>query len=439
MFNHVKSFIGAFSAVLVILSGCHASETPQKPESKPIKLMTYNIQIGKNVSRTGIDLNRTAAAIARTNPDVVSLNEVDVNAARSGKIDMPQVLGQLLNMQYTFGMASLREPGEYGNAILSKLPMTRLEVFPIPSTPDESRSATIALIDGETPFYLITTHFSYQGDEATEAIRVQAAEAITAMLIEKGYTPAVLMGDLNTAPDGSVIQKLRDLGWEIANDADPEQKTFPADNPQELLDYIAVYPADCAEFSSYRVINEPEASDHRPVYAEIKFIPQNPMVKIATNYGDIVVELYPDKAPETVQNFLNYVDSGFYNDTIFHRVIDGFMIQGGGFDTSFNQKSTNPPIHNEADNRLKNDIGTIAMARTQQPHSATSQFFINVADNKSLNFRDQSIPGYGYCVFGKVVDGMDTVNKIKSVPTGNYRFHRDVPRKQVVIKSITRL
>ena len=115
------------------------------------------------------------------------------------------------------------------------------------------------------------------------------------------------------------------------------------------------------------------------------------------------------------------------------------MIQGGGFDTSFNQKATNPPIHNEADNRLKNDIGTIAMARTQQPHSATSQFFINVADNKSLNFRDQSIPGYGYCVFGKVVDGMDTVNKIKSVSTGSYRFHRDVPRKQVVIESITRL
>ena len=396
MFNHVKSFIGAFSAVLVILSGCHASETPQKPESKPIKLMTYNIQIGKNVSRTGIDLNRTAAAIARTNPDVVSLNEVDVNADRSGKIDMPQVLGQLLNMQYTFGMASLREPGEYGNAILSKLPMNRLEVFPIPSTPDESRSATIALIDGETPFYLITTHFSYQGDEATEAIRVQAAEAITAMLIEKGYTPAVLMGDLNTAPDGSVIQKLRDLGWEIANDADPEQKTFPADNPQELLDYIAVYPADCAEFINYRVINEPEASDHRPVYAEIKFIPQNPLVKITTNYGDIVVELYPDKAPETVQNFLNYVDSGFYNDTIFHRVIDGFMIQGGGFDTSFNQKATNPPIHNEADNRLKNDIGTIAMARTQQPHSATSQFFTINTRIRILCIR-QSRRRNGYC------------------------------------------
>ena len=100
------------------------------------------------------------------------------------------------------------------------------------------------------------------------------------MLIEKGYTPAVLMGDLNTAPDGSVIQKLRDLGWKIANDADPEQKTFPADNPQELLDYIAVYPADCAEFSSYRVINEPEASDHRPVYAEIKFIPQTQWWKL---------------------------------------------------------------------------------------------------------------------------------------------------------------
>ena len=439
MFNPTRLFIGGLSAMLIILSGCHANETSQKPEPKPVKLMTYNIQIGKNSSRTGIDLSRTAAAIARVNPDVVSLNEVDVNADRSGNLDMPQVLGQQLNMQYTFGMASLREPGEYGNAILSKLPMTRVEVFPIPATLDESRSATVALIGGETPFYLITTHFSYQGDDATEAIRIQAVEAITSLIAEKGYTPAVLMGDLNTTPDGEVLPKLRELGWKIANDVDLTQKSFPANNPKELLDYIAAYPANCAEFANYRVVNEPEASDHRPVYAEIKFISPNPLVKIATNYGDIVVELYPDKAPETVQNFLNYVDSGFYDGTIFHRVIDGFMIQGGGFDTSFNQKSTNPPIRNEADNMLKNEIGTIAMARTQQPHSATSQFFINVADNKSLNFKDKSIPGYGYCVFGKVVDGMDTVNKIKSVPTGSYRFYRDVPQKQVEIESITRL
>ena len=162
------------------------------------------------------------------------------------------------------------------------------------------------------------------------------------------------------------------------------------------------------------------------------------MVTIKTNYGDIKVELFHDAAPETVKNFLQYVDDGFYNDTIFHRIIDDFMIQGGGFDSKFEQKKTREPIVNEADNRLSHDAGTIAMARTMMVHSATSQFFINVKDNHFLNYRDRSPQGFGYCVFGKVVEGLDIVNKIKKVKTSTRGFHNDVPEENVVIREVTR-
>jgi peptidyl-prolyl cis-trans isomerase B (cyclophilin B) len=158
------------------------------------------------------------------------------------------------------------------------------------------------------------------------------------------------------------------------------------------------------------------------------------MVKLTTNYGSITLELYADKAPETVKNFLGYVESGFYNGTIFHRVIDGFMIQGGGFEPGMKQKVTGEPVKNEADNGLANDRGTIAMARTQAPHSATAQFFINVKDNSFLNFSAPTPQGWGYCVFGKVVEGMDVVDKIKAVPTGSRGFHQDVPKDDVIIE-----
>lgn len=167
---------------------------------------------------------------------------------------------------------------------------------------------------------------------------------------------------------------------------------------------------------------------------------ENPKVKIQTNQGDIIVELYPDKAPNTVKNFLNYVDTNFYANTTFHRVIDGFMIQGGGFTQQFERKPTSPPVMNEADNGLKNVTGTIAMARTVEPHSASSQFFINVADNDFLDFKDKTPRGWGYTVFGKVVAGMDVVNKIKQTPTGpGGPFQRDVPQTPVIIISITRV
>ena len=157
-------------------------------------------------------------------------------------------------------------------------------------------------------------------------------------------------------------------------------------------------------------------------------------VKLHTNHGVITLELDADKAPLTVANFLAYVESGHYNNTVFHRVIDGFMIQGGGFEPGMTQKPTGEQIKNEADNGLKNERGTVAMARTQDPHSATAQFFINVADNDFLNFKTPNANGWGYCVFGKVVDGTEVVDKIKGVKTGSAGFHQDVPKEDVIIE-----
>ena len=159
-------------------------------------------------------------------------------------------------------------------------------------------------------------------------------------------------------------------------------------------------------------------------------------VKLETSKGDITIELNADKAPVTVENFLNYVNDGFYDGTIFHRVIPNFMIQGGGFNDQMMQKPTQDPITNEADNDLGNDRGTIAMARTQDPNSATAQFFINHKNNDFLNYTAPSIQGWGYCVFGKVVEGMDVVDEIKNVATGSSGHHQDVPTDDVVIESV---
>lgn len=161
------------------------------------------------------------------------------------------------------------------------------------------------------------------------------------------------------------------------------------------------------------------------------------MITLHTNFGDIKLELDFDKAPKTAANFKQYAEDGFYNGTIFHRVIDGFMIQGGGFTEDMAQKDTRAPIENEADNGLSNDTGTIAMARTMDPHSASAQFFINVKDNGFLNHTSKDTQGWGYCVFGKVTEGMDVVNKIKGVKTGNKGGHQDVPVDAVVIEKVT--
>ena len=160
------------------------------------------------------------------------------------------------------------------------------------------------------------------------------------------------------------------------------------------------------------------------------------LVVISTSKGDIKLELYPDKAPKTVENFLTYVDEGFYEGTIFHRVINGFMIQGGGFDADFQKKKTHSPVDNEAKNGLKNLRGTIAMARTADPHSATAQFFINHKNNTALDYPSRD--GWGYCVFGKVTGGMDVVDEIAKTSTGSNKFfRRDVPKENIEIKKVT--
>lgn len=166
----------------------------------------------------------------------------------------------------------------------------------------------------------------------------------------------------------------------------------------------------------------------------------NPQVEIKTNLGVIVVELFADKAPKSVDNFLQYVKSSFFKDTIFHRVIPGFMAQGGGFTRGFEQKPTRDPIEIESANGVKNDRGTVAMARTGNPNSATAQFFINVVDNEFLNYTAPTPRGYGYAVFGKVVKGMDTVDKMMAVPTGRGGpFPTDVPKKEIVIEEVNLL
>jgi peptidyl-prolyl cis-trans isomerase B (cyclophilin B) len=158
------------------------------------------------------------------------------------------------------------------------------------------------------------------------------------------------------------------------------------------------------------------------------------MVELHTNHGVIKLELDAEKAPKSVENFLNYVKAGHYDNTVFHRVIDGFMIQGGGFEPGMKQKPTAEPITNEANNGLKNVNGSVAMARTNDPHSATAQFFINVNDNDFLNHSSPTPQGWGYAVFGKVVDGLDIVEKIRKVKTGSKGFHQDVPADDVVIE-----
>jgi peptidyl-prolyl cis-trans isomerase B (cyclophilin B) len=161
------------------------------------------------------------------------------------------------------------------------------------------------------------------------------------------------------------------------------------------------------------------------------------VVKLSTNFGDITIELDAEKAPITVANFLHYVESGFYENVIFHRVINGFMVQGGGFDTNMKQKPTEASIKNEANNGLSNDKYTLAMARTSVPDSASSQFFINVSDNDFLNHTAPTPSGWGYCVFGKVIEGMDVVDTIKAVPTTSRAGHQDVPVEPVVILKAT--
>lgn len=170
------------------------------------------------------------------------------------------------------------------------------------------------------------------------------------------------------------------------------------------------------------------------IFAAVGHTQEKTMIKMTTNFGVIEIELFTEQAPNTTENFIQYVNDGFFDGLIFHRVIPSFMIQGGGFEPGMRQKSPNTPIQNEADNGLKNERGTLSMARTNDPHSATSQFFISVKDNAFLDFKSKDASGWGYAVFAKVVSGMDVVDSIAQTPTGNSGGHGDVPLEDVVIE-----
>lgn len=199
-----------------------------------------------------------------------------------------------------------------------------------------------------------------------------------------------------------------------------------------LIPLLTVLIAGCA--TSQVVTPEPQNEVNNKLTEEKQM--ETKVILIKTSLGDIKAELYPDKAPVTVENFIQYVDDGFYNGTIFHRVMPGFMVQGGGFTEDRVQKETNDAIKIESDNGLKNDRGTLAMARTRIPDSATSQFFVNLVDNDFLNYRSPDEDGYGYTVFGKVIEGMDVVDQIAKVQTGSNGMHQDWPVENVVIEKV---
>lgn len=252
--------------------------------------------------------------------------------------------------------------------------------------------------------------------------------------------------DLEITPDFSI--------YHTKNYEDPITKNLTRALPDSYLCVILVYcnPEQCCS-AACSLISQTRNEDERrstmkmvavslllmtgmllvPLAFAGKESPANPRVRLETNHGNIIIELYPQQAPKTVDNFLQYVSSGAYSGTIFHRVIRGFMIQGGGFTPDMNRKPTRGVVMNEADNGLRNLRGTVAMARTAEPHSATSQFFINTVNNYSLDYRESSVSGWGYCVFGKVVEGMDVVDAIEKLPTTSKGMHRDVPASPAVI------
>ena len=440
----------AIKYFLVMLALMTAMATGVSAEEFSVTAMSYNIRIGLSVDGQSRDLVKTAQVIANANTDVTGMQEVDVNAERSGMVDQPSVIAKLTGQNFFFGRASDRAPGQYGNVALSPHKLELMEVLPVPASEEESRSAIIVKVHAPTPFYFVVTHLAYQRDLAREKSRVEALELITKRINEAGYIPAVLAGDLNCYLDSPPIKKLRELGWVIANDLNPTAISYPADVPKVMLDYIAAYPNYMAKAVDFNVIDEPFISDHRPVVATLKLDPQaqkplppeemplvNPIILIKTSMGDITCELFANEAPTTVATYKEYIRAKAFDGKIFHRVIDGFMIQGGGFAPDMKKPMFQAGIPNEASNRLSNDRGTIALARTNDPHSGTTQFFINLTDNHFLNFKSADREGYGYCVFGKVLKGMEVVDAIAKVPTGKKGGHSDVPLTPVIIESVT--
>lgn len=252
--------------------------------------------------------------------------------------------------------------------------------------------------------------------------RIALLAAVAGLMFGCSTTKMADPAEPETAPvqEEAVMEEVTEE--KTAEEAKPVEEVKPVEE-EKLVEEVKPV-AEVEEAAAPAPVEEPKVEERKTV-----------MILMKTSKGDIKLELDAEKAPKTVANFLAYVESGHYNGTIFHRVMDNFMIQGGGFDADMNQKNAPNTVENEAKNGLTNDNGTIAMARTPDPHSASAQFFINVNDNAFLNYPGQD--GWGYCVFGKVVEGMDVVNAIKGVPTGNAGFHQNVPVEPITITEVT--
>ncbi len=247
-----------------VLCGC---ATPE-----PTKLLTYNIQIGLQVDHKTRTLEQTAEVIKKINAETVVLNEVDVHATRSDLVDQPKFVAQIAGYpHYLFGVASLRPGGEYGNVVMSKYPLESLTLLDLPSNDNESRSAMVVKVNAPKPYYIIGTHFTYEQTPEMNEVRVKSVDMIADYIKEHQLTPVVLAGDLNAWENSNPIVRLREQGFCVINDVAPGEASYPADKPKVLLDYMAVYPADVAEVVTHYVVDEPKASDHRPVYSEIIF------------------------------------------------------------------------------------------------------------------------------------------------------------------------
>ena len=261
---NMKQCIAAAVGAVAVLGGCAGSQ-----DYAPVAVATYNIRGAHGLDYV-FDIDRTAAAITRLNAETVALNEVDNLTDRCGNLDITAMLGERTPLKYHFFIPAFKLPGGmYGSALLSRYPIEPVEVFPIPDNDDETRAAGLVRIAAPVPYYVVVTHYPYE-DNLNDR-RVTATEKIAEKLSEHNAFPAIVMGDLNVSPDAPPIQRFRELGFKVSNDAAPDELTYPADKPDQMIDYIIFYPADAVEIIDHGVAFEPEASDHRPVFTVFSF------------------------------------------------------------------------------------------------------------------------------------------------------------------------
>lgn len=266
-----RKYKAAFFALALALGMGGCCWIKGEASDREVSLLTYNIQVGKSIQRKESNVENAAALIRSIGAETVVLNEVDFYTERTGKIDQPKIIAEAGNYHYCFGVAFLFSNGEYGNVVMSKYPLERVALLRMGDDGNESRSATLVKVLAPEPYYVLGTHFLATDGEESEAIRMASIDRIVEYIEKHNLSPVVLMGDLNTPPDSPSINYLREKGFFVTNDLVPGEVSFPADDPNILLDYIAIYPANAAECLDHYVVEDDHTSDHRPVYSRVRF------------------------------------------------------------------------------------------------------------------------------------------------------------------------